>query len=57
MATGLIGSDEYSNALQWGETLERPGTAQEVAAAVAAEIEAAQPEIDWRQVVEEIRGS
>jgi hypothetical protein len=55
MATGLIGSDEYTNALAWGETLEREGTAPEVAAAVAAELEAAQPEIDWRAVVAEIR--
>ena len=55
MATGLIGSDEYTAALRWGEAQERAGSAQEVAAAVAAELEAAEPAIDWRAAVERIR--
>jgi hypothetical protein len=55
MAAGLIGSDAYTEAFAWGEPVERPGTSQEVAAAAAAEIEAAHPEIDWRAAVERAR--
>jgi hypothetical protein len=55
MAAGLIGSDAYTEAFSWGDPAERPGTSQAVAAAVAAEIEAAHPEIDWRAAVERIR--
>lgn len=39
MREGLIGSDAYLEQWEWGETLERPGSADEVAAAVVAEIE------------------
>jgi hypothetical protein len=55
MAAGQIGSDEYSNALRWGETLERPGTSQEVATAVAEEIDRQHATIDWRATVASIR--
>lgn len=55
MATGLFGSDEYTNSLRWGESQEREGTAEEVAAAVAAELDAQFPTIDWRATVEVIR--
>lgn len=55
MATKLIGSDEYTNALRWGEMQEREGDARSVADAVAAEIAAAHPTIDWRATVERIR--
>jgi hypothetical protein len=53
MALGLIGSDEYTNGFQWGEELEHPGTAQEAAAAVAAELEEKYPSIDWRSLVKQ----
>lgn len=55
MATGLIGSDAYTEAFRWGEAHERPGTAQAVAAAVAAELEAQHPTIDWRATVGKVR--
>jgi hypothetical protein len=55
MSAGLIGSDAYSEAFTWGDPADRSGTSQAVAAAVAAEIEAEYPEIDWRAAVERIR--
>jgi hypothetical protein len=55
MAAGLIGSDAYTDALRWGEPLERPGAAQAVAAAVAAELDAAHPAVDWRATAAKIR--
>ena len=55
MAAGLIGSDDYSTAFRWGETQEREGAAREVANAVAAEIDAQYPTIDWRATVASIR--
>jgi hypothetical protein len=57
MATGLFGSDEYTGAFRWGERQERAGTAEEVAAAVAAELDAQFAAIDWRATVEAIRSS
>ncbi len=55
MAAGLIGSDDYSNALHWGDSLDREGSAQDVAAAVASELDAAYPLIDWNTTVKRIR--
>jgi hypothetical protein len=56
MAAKLIGTDDYLGMFRWGEVLERAGTPQEVAAAVAAEIEAQYPgEIDWRSTADELR--
>ena len=57
MAAGLYGSDEYTSAFRWSESQERPGTAPEVAAAVAAELEAQHPMIDWRAIADKIRCS
>lgn len=56
MLAGLIGSDDYTNAFQWGEPHTREGAPQVVAQAVAAEIETQFAEIDWRATVEKIRG-
>ena len=42
MRTGMAGTDEYLAQWRWSEEEERPGTAREVAEAVAAEL-AAQP--------------
>jgi len=39
MREGLIGSDEYLNQWRWTEKRERAGSAEEVAEAVAREIE------------------
>jgi hypothetical protein len=40
-AKGLTDSDDYLAQWRWGETLERPGTPQEVAEAVQKELERA----------------
>jgi hypothetical protein len=48
MASGLIGSDDYTNAFVWGEPVEHDGTPAEAAAEVAARIEADTQTIDWR---------
>jgi hypothetical protein len=43
MKEGLIGSDDYQNAFEWGEAEERPGTPEEAADAVVAEVLARYP--------------
>jgi hypothetical protein len=43
-ARGLDGADDYLAQWQWSEEQDRPGTAQDVADAVKAELEAA---ADW----------
>ena len=45
MEEGLIGSDAYLEQWEWGEPVERAGSADEVAVAVVAEIEA-----EWEPV-------
>jgi hypothetical protein len=39
MRLGLVGTDEYLDQWEHGDDIERPGTAREVAEAVAAELE------------------
>ena len=55
MAAGMIGSDDYTEAFRWGEPQERAGSAREVADALAAELDAQHPEIDWRATVAAMR--
>jgi hypothetical protein len=55
MAAGLIGSDEYTEAFRWGEQQQRAGSAREVADALAAELDAQHPLIDWRATVAALR--
>ena len=55
MAAGLTGSEAYTEAFRWGDPQERAGTAQDIAAAVAAELDAEYPTIDWRTTVANIR--
>lgn len=55
MAAGLTGSDAYTEQFRWSEPEERPGTAQEVAEAVAAELDARYPQIDWRKTAEALK--
>ena len=55
MSVGLIGSDENAAAFKWGEQQSRDGGASEVAAAVASELEAQYPQVDWRATVAAIR--
>ena len=57
MAAGLIGSDDYSNALRWSEQHERAGTAREVADALADELDAQYPAIDWRATVAALKAT
>jgi Virulence factor len=40
MTEGIVGTDEYLEQWQWSDDLERPGTAEEVGAALVAELEA-----------------
>lgn len=48
MAAGLTGTDAYLDGFRWGEPQERDGTPQEVAQAVAAELDAQFQQLDWR---------
>jgi hypothetical protein len=57
MAADLVGSDDYSAALRWGDTQERPGSAQSVAAEVAAELDQQYASIDWRSTATALRQS
>lgn len=56
MALGLIGSDEYTNGFRWGEELEQPGTAQEVAEAITADLELKYQSINWRALAKKLEG-
>ncbi|MEJ2598024.1 MAG: virulence factor [Anaerolineales bacterium] len=49
MEAGLTGDDAYMDTYRWNDRQERPGSAQEVAEAVAAELEAAFSTIDWHK--------
>ena len=55
MSAGLIGSDDYSNVLRWSDPQDRDGTARDVAAAVAAELEEQYPTVDWRATARALR--
>ena len=52
MALGKIGTDSYTDGFQWGDENEQPGTAEEVASAIAAELDKKHPSVDWRSLVE-----
>jgi hypothetical protein len=51
MSLGKIGTDAYTNGFQWGDELEKPGTAEEVADAITAELDKKHPSVDWRSMV------
>lgn len=55
MAAGLTGTDAYLARFVWGEAQERDGSPVDVAAAVAAELEASHPVVDWQQTAARIR--
>jgi hypothetical protein len=57
MAAGLTGSDAYTAGFTWGPPHERDGMPRDVAAAVAAELDAAHPAIDWRAAAERARAA
>lgn len=56
MSAGLSASDAYTEQFRWGESQERAGTPEEVAAVVAAELETLYATIDWRATAQELRG-
>jgi hypothetical protein len=55
MAAGLTGTDGYLSGFAWGEAQQRDGSPAEVAAAVAAELEARYPTLDARALAVAIR--
>ncbi len=55
MSAGLVGSDEYASELFWSEPQDRDGTARDVAAAIAAELEAQFPTVDWQASAQALR--
>lgn len=55
MVVGVIDSDDYTELYVWGEPQERAGSPQEVAKAVAAELEAQYEQIDWRATAARLR--
>jgi hypothetical protein len=55
MIVGVIDSDDYTDLYEWSAPQEREGSPNEVAAAVAAELEAQYTEIDWRATAEALR--
>jgi hypothetical protein len=55
MHAGLTGDDAYMDGFRWSELQERAGTPQEVVAAVAAELEAQYPEIDWQRTAANLK--
>ncbi|UCG25530.1 MAG: virulence factor [Chloroflexota bacterium] len=55
MAAGLTDTDEYLDGFRWGETQEREGSDEEVAAALVSELETAYPQLDWQRSVRAIR--
>lgn len=56
MATKMTGTDAYLAGFQWGANQERPGTPAEVVPLVVQELEAAYADLDWRDLVTQIRG-
>ena len=55
MVAGLIDSDDYSDLYAWGEPQERDGSPEEVARALAAELEEQYATINWRATADALR--
>ena len=51
MSLGKIGTDAYTNGFQWGDEHEQPGTAEEIADTIAAELDKKHPSVEWRSIV------
>lgn len=56
MAADLAGTDQYLSEFHWSESLDRPGSPQEVVAAVVAELDAKYPTINWHKTVSSVTG-
>jgi Virulence factor len=57
MALGKSGSDSYTDGFHWGEEIEHPGSAEEAADAIAAELDKKYPSIDWRSLIKKIENN
>jgi hypothetical protein len=55
MAANLVGSDEYTDMFRWSEPRERDGSAEAVATAVAAELEARYGKINWQATAVQLK--
>lgn len=55
MSVGLTGTDGYLNMFYWSDPEERPGTPEEVAEAMVAELEEKYETIEWRQTAADLR--
>lgn len=55
MAASLTGTDAYLSGFEWSAPSERDGDPSEVAATVAAELDAKYTDIDWRRTATRIR--
>jgi hypothetical protein len=55
MSLKKIDTDSYTEGFQWGEEVELPGTAEEVAENIAVETAKKYQDLDWRALVEKIK--
>jgi hypothetical protein len=55
MSVGVIDSDDYTELYEWSQPQEREGSPQEVAAALASELEANYDTINWRATADALR--
>ena len=55
MAAELVGTDGYLDGFYWSDSLERPGSPQEVATAVSTELDTQFATINWRQTAASLR--
>ena len=56
MLAGMFGSDDYTNTFRWSDPMQRDGTPQEVANAVAAELETQFDQINVRTTADGVKG-
>ncbi len=57
MASKSVDGESYTAGFQWGARQEREGSAEDVAAAVVAELDAQYAEIDYRATAERIKAA
>jgi hypothetical protein len=55
MASKNFDDEAYTNGFVWSESLEREGSAEDVASAIVLELEEQYPEIDYRQIARRLR--
>ena len=55
MAARITASDAYLNGFKWNKAQEREGTPEEVAAAVASEIDVEYETINWRETANRLK--